>query len=45
VKAAASEDTKAKPSMAKSSTQSYSTPDLPEPPVVVYVKEIGKTGV
>lgn len=45
VKSAATEDTKTKPSMAKSSTQSYSTPDLPEPPVVVYVKEIGKTGV
>ncbi len=29
----------------KSSSSSYSSTDLPEPPVVVYVKEIGRTGV
>lgn len=35
--------TKPKEPMSKTST--YSAPDLPEPPVVVYVKEIGKTGI
>jgi len=29
----------------KGSTTVYSAPGLPEPPVVVYVKEIGKTGI
>ena len=29
----------------KESETKYSSPELPEPPVVVYVKEIGKTGI
>jgi hypothetical protein len=31
--------------MSRSSTTVTPTPNLPEPPVVVYVKEIGKTGI
>ena len=37
--------TKAKEQISRSSTVAYSSPELPEPPVVVYVKEIGKTGI
>ncbi len=36
---------KAKEPISKTSTVAYSSPELPEPPVVVYVKEIGKTGI
>jgi hypothetical protein len=35
---------KTKQDNVKSSTTVYAAPELPEPPVVVYVKEIGKTG-
>jgi hypothetical protein len=31
--------------ISKASTTTYVAPELPEPPVVVYVKEIGKTGI
>jgi len=36
---------KPKEPVTKSSTTVYTSPELPEPPVVVYVKEIGKTGI
>jgi len=36
---------KTKEPTSKSSTNAYTSPELPEPPVVVYVKEIGKTGI
>jgi len=36
---------KPKEPISKSSTTVYTSPELPEPPVVVYVKEIGKTGI
>jgi hypothetical protein len=41
------EKTTSKPTESTSKTSStvYATPELPEPPVVVYVKEIGKTGI
>ena len=32
-------------STSKASSSVYTSPELPEPPVVVYVKEIGKTGI
>jgi hypothetical protein len=34
-----------KPKEQISKASAYSAPELPEPPVVVYVKEIGKTGI
>ncbi|HXX86889.1 MAG TPA: CdvA-like protein [Candidatus Acidoferrum sp.] len=42
-----SEKATSKPAEATSKTSStvYAPPELPEPPVVVYVKEIGKTGI
>ncbi len=41
------EKTPSKPieSTLKASSSVYTSPELPEPPVVVYVKEIGKTGI
>ncbi len=41
------EKTLSKPveSISKTSSTVFTSPELPEPPVVVYVKEIGKTGI
>jgi hypothetical protein len=39
------EKSKLSESSSKGSTSTSNTPELPEPPVVVYVKEIGKTGI